>query len=570
MPTSYVQAIPSVVDAVLRAAPSSVLDVGVGFGKYGLLLREATDVAAGRYRPDEWRLRIDGIEIFAPYRTPVHDYAYNRVYYGDMFEVLERLPVYDVVLLIDVLEHVPKEDGRRLIDKLLSRAGKKLIVSTPLYPAPQGDYRGNVHETHRSRWTLVDFQSWDSCWRLVPTPDGGAQIVEIDPPANWTDCPADRLVARAAENTGSIGRLDVAFALPHLHLTGGIKILLEYARRLRERGHRTRVYHTGGKHAGPLPAWSDVAVDEAASFSDSADMFGTVRDCDAIVLGWVRQLENSERSQVPLFYLEQGYPWLFGDVSDVDPDAVRSYLRSQYRRPVPIGCVSSFLADVLRVRYGRTCAVVPNGVDTAAFSPGSEREGATVLLVGPASERFKDFTTAVRVLRRVWEEGTRFQVLWICQTPPTLLNCPFPVRFAVCPPQDELPDLYRSADLLLYTSQYEGFGLPPLEAMACGIPVVAAACGGIDGYAEHGKNALLAPPGDVEALAAHVRDLLVHPDKRRFLGRQGRTTALRFDWSAVVPRMERILASVAQFKNPSSAIVGRPFDCQAPLLYPPL
>ena len=60
--------------------------------------------------------------------------------------------------------------------------------------------------------------------------------------------------------------------------------------------------------------------------------------------------------------------------------------------------------------------------------------------------------------------------------------------------QDVLPALYRGHDALLFTSRYEAWGMPVLEGMASGLPVVAASCLGVQTFAQHGVNALLADP----------------------------------------------------------------------------
>ena len=60
------------------------------------------------------------------------------------------------------------------------------------------------------------------------------------------------------------------------------------------------------------------------------------------------------------------------------------------------------------------------------------------------------------------------------------------------PDQAVLPALYRGHDALLFTSRYEAWGMPVLEAMAAGLPVVASACLGVQTFAQHGVNALLA------------------------------------------------------------------------------
>ena len=77
---------------------------------------------------------------------------------------------------------------------------------------------------------------------------------------------------------------------------------------------------------------------------------------------------------------------------------------------------------------------------------------------------------------------------------PSLAACGLRIRLHVSPPQDALPELYRGHDALLFTSRYEAWGMPVLEAMASGLPTVASACLGVQAFARHDVNALLADP----------------------------------------------------------------------------
>jgi len=71
MPSSQIANISTITGWIAEIQPASILDVGVGFGKYGVLAREYTDVRAGRYRRGEWKVTIDGIEIYSPYYNPI-------------------------------------------------------------------------------------------------------------------------------------------------------------------------------------------------------------------------------------------------------------------------------------------------------------------------------------------------------------------------------------------------------------------------------------------------------------------------------------------------------------------
>jgi len=88
------------------------------------------------------------------------------------------------------------------------------------------------------------------------------------------------------------------------------------------------------------------------------------------------------------------------------------------------------------------------------------------------------------------------------------------VRFFGFVPERTLAALYRLASVFAFPSLYEGFGLPPLEAMACGVPVVASSVGGIPEIVQHNANGLLVEPGDPDALARAMNLVLGDPSLR--------------------------------------------------------
>ena len=93
------------------------------------------------------------------------------------------------------------------------------------------------------------------------------------------------------------------------------------------------------------------------------------------------------------------------------------------------------------------------------------------------------------------------------------------------------------ASLLAFSSHFEGFGMVMVEAMSCGVPCAAFACPcGPPDIIDHEENGLLAPPGDVAALAAIILRLIENPDERRKLGAAARQKAARFSAAAVIPQ----------------------------------
>ena len=79
MPTSHWNQINEIIGLVMTVRPKSVLDVGVGFGKYGVLLREYLELWDGREQYDDWVCRIDGVEAYHDYTSPLY-----AVYHSDL------------------------------------------------------------------------------------------------------------------------------------------------------------------------------------------------------------------------------------------------------------------------------------------------------------------------------------------------------------------------------------------------------------------------------------------------------------------------------------------------------
>ena len=111
------------------------------------------------------------------------------------------------------------------------------------------------------------------------------------------------------------------------------------------------------------------------------------------------------------------------------------------------------------------------------------------------------------------------------------------VRFVGRRQPDELYLWYAAADVAVTTPWYEPFGLTPLEAMACGVPVIGSRVGGIAFTVADGETGYLVPPRDPEALRARLDDLLRDPERRLLMGQAGRARVLHaFTWQRVAMR----------------------------------
>lgn len=95
-------------------------------------------------------------------------------------------------------------------------------------------------------------------------------------------------------------------------------------------------------------------------------------------------------------------------------------------------------------------------------------------------------------------------------------------------PKEDLPSLYNGAAIFVYPSLYEGFGLPPLEAMACGTPVITSNVSSLPEVA--GDAGIMIHPEDIKKLTEEMEDLLTNPGRRRHLSQKGIERARLFTW----------------------------------------
>jgi D-inositol-3-phosphate glycosyltransferase len=116
--------------------------------------------------------------------------------------------------------------------------------------------------------------------------------------------------------------------------------------------------------------------------------------------------------------------------------------------------------------------------------------------------------------------------------------------------RDEMPPLLRSADVVVCVPWYEPFGIVPLEAMACGVPVAASAVGGQIDSVVDGVTGVYVPPRDPPALAAALAELLDHPERRAELGAAGVERARRrFAHDRVAAATREVYADVLRARR---------------------
>ncbi len=221
------------------------------------------------------------------------------------------------------------------------------------------------------------------------------------------------------------------------------------------------------------------------------------------------------------------------------------YLRWFYSQASVVLCPSSVYERHLLARGVRHTGIWTRGVDPACFSPAFRREeyrrrlglGRGDMLVSYVGRiaREKD----LHILAEAWQAlghrpDARLALVGRGPMEPEFQRLELPgVHLTGLLSGPELSAAYASSDLFVFPSSTETFGNSLLEAMASGLPCVAAAAGGVVEFARHGENAWLVAPGDVKALAGGLERLLHDRALRQRLSAGALRTAQERRWDRI-------------------------------------
>jgi len=161
MGTSNWQNISYNIELIRKLNPMSILDVGIGFGRWGILFREFLEIwENGRY-DGIWERRIDGVEIFGEYIKDYHKYFYDNIYIENALDYIKRTDLhYDLINFGDIIEHFEKKEGKELI-KLALEKSRYVLINIPIGKAwKQEGTDWNPYEEHKSVWYNNDFTGY--------------------------------------------------------------------------------------------------------------------------------------------------------------------------------------------------------------------------------------------------------------------------------------------------------------------------------------------------------------------------------------------------------------------------
>lgn len=358
------------------------------------------------------------------------------------------------------------------------------------------------------------------------------------------------------------GPVKIAFVAHGTDRTGGVRTLFEYCNGLMKRGHEVGVVSLGSPgDASWFPLTADVRYTRLGSllniynvaagpvgrlprFDTMYELARLVPEVDVAVATYsltATAVSRASRCRSRAYFAQHFEPLFFADEYE------KRWALETYHLPLAKAANSTWLAERIREETGEAVPVITPGLDLSKFHPRTtSREPGRKRIVSFAKatpwKGFSDLMEALRIL-----EGRRedFELVTFgAWQPPQFLRTARQTHVP-SPSDDELAALYSSADVVVSPSWYESFPLPPLEAMACGAPVVTTSLGTED-YAVHLANAVVVPPREPAELADGIGRVLEDASLAETLRKGGPGTAKRFDWESASGKMEAFLQQVVR------------------------
>ncbi|MHB1357632.1 MAG: glycosyltransferase family 4 protein [Anaerolineae bacterium] len=216
-----------------------------------------------------------------------------------------------------------------------------------------------------------------------------------------------------------------------------------------------------------------------------------------------------------------------------------------YKLPITTKIVvSRWLKDALFLDYGQVSICVPNGINLRNFTgdhlPQWEPPSDTfdILCTGRLA-KWKGYQDVIDAVGMLTVSNPQVRLIVASRED---VSIPVNITGVVIKPTNdlELGHLYQQCSVFVMASWCEGFGLPALEAMACGAPVVTTACCGIDDFARDGENCLITPPREPTKLAEAIHTIMMDHALALRLSKAGIDTGREF----TTERMARQLVEV--------------------------
>lgn len=333
--------------------------------------------------------------------------------------------------------------------------------------------------------------------------------------------------------------------------SGGRRVHYEYANRLASRGHKVQlvahipsrrlrlgIRRRGVQRTLGRIGWFDFDHRVRHVITDGQ----SIPPCDvAILTSWqtaeLAPLIRSQASRIVQIAYDYEY-WMAAD------DNERERMARAFARPDVVIATSNAVATMLREAGREPDTTIHCGLDLDAFRVLNDpaRRNPKVGFIArpyPPTKRYQDAVDAMALLRRERDQD-------VVAVTSGQVNLPRWIETVNAPDDAAMRSFYNDISIFLLSSEYEGWGLPAAEAMACGSALITTRNGGVEDFALHEFNSLVVEPRNPTQLAKACSRLLENEADRLCLVSNGLSTARSMDWTTSLDALEAVLQSVTR------------------------
>ncbi len=343
-------------------------------------------------------------------------------------------------------------------------------------------------------------------------------------------------------------KLKIIYVLNDTGLSGGIRMVFDHLNRLKERGHDVELYSLGQD-----PTWFDLKVPHT-SFKNYEDLCAKLTKQDVIKVAtwwetgkWVWL--SSITKGIPVFYvqdLEDSY--YKGD------KVMQSTVTAGYKPEFNYLTISINNKEKLE-KLGRKSTNITCGIDSKTFNviDNTTRDDNTLMAIGR-----KHYLKNFAMTYKAWQKMTTKPKMVLFGFEPDVVPKNPLITYYYIPSDEQINNLLNKATIFVQTSVHEGFCLPPLEAMAAGVPVIMTDSNGNRDFMDPGKNCILVEQNNVNQLKEKMELLFKDKKLQEKLRQNGYKTAAEYDWPVIIDKLESFyydLSDEAKKSKPKTSVL---------------